>query len=274
MVDKMKMPTFLKWAGGKRRVINKIEPFLPKKMERYFEAFLGAGSMFFYIKQKYNPYFSMLSDINLDLIETFKMVRDEPKKLIRHLKYFKKNNSEKFYYETRDKFNEKELKGIKRNAAFIYLNKTCFNGLWRVNSKNKFNVPCGKYKNPEIFNEDTLFLASGLLQGVIIKQMDYGEILKYVKERDFVYLDPCYDPIKKTSFANYNPKRFSEEDRIELSKFIFSLKRNKVNFALSNNNLKEIREIYKNFKIEKILALRSINSNGLGRGNVVELLIH
>ena len=140
----MKIPTFLKWAGGKRRLIEQIDKHLPKKINRYFEPFLGAGSMFFYIKQKYNPKFCMVSDINKDLIETFKAVRDNPLGLINETKKLKKKDSKEFYYKVRMKFNEDKYLGLKRCAAFIYLNKTCFNGLYRVNSKNEFNVPCGK----------------------------------------------------------------------------------------------------------------------------------
>jgi len=271
----MKLPTFIKWAGGKRRLIEQLDKHLPKKIDRYFEPFLGGGSMFFYIKQKYNPKFCMISDINKDLIETFKAVRDNPKELIKHIRYFKKRNSEEFYYQIRKKLNENKFEGIRRCAVFIYLNKTCFNGLYRVNSKGEFNVPCGKYKNPEIFNEEIILFASKLLQRVKIIYQDYKEILNYVKKGDFVYLDPCYDPIKKTSFANYTPKRFCELDRIELAKFMRILKNNSVRVILSNNNLFEIRKIYSrfNFKIETIRASRSINSNPLGRGLINELLI-
>lgn len=269
----IKIPTFLKWAGGKRRLISELEKLFPNKIERYFEPFLGGGSMFFYIKQKYNPKFSMISDINQDLIDTYKSVRDNPKELIKQLKYFKKNNSIKFYYKTRERFNCQKLKGIKRCAAFIYLNKTCFNGIYRVNSKNEFNVPYGKHKNPEVFNENIILYASELLQGVEIVRKDYRNIKDYARKDDFVYLDPCYDPLKKTSFANYTPKRFCELDRIELAKFVRYLKIKGVNVLLSNNDLPEIKKLYSDFKIIKILAPRCINSNGNGRGKVIELAI-
>jgi len=137
----MKLPTFLKWAGGKRRLIEQIDPYIPRNIRGYFEPFLGGGSMFFYIKQKYNPEFCMLSDINKDLIKTFRAVRDNPKELIKFLRYYKRKNSKKFYYKVRERFNKDRIKGLNRCAAFIYLNKTCFNGLYRVNSKNEFNVP-------------------------------------------------------------------------------------------------------------------------------------
>lgn len=269
----IKIPTFLKWAGGKRRILNKLENLFPKKINRYFEPFLGAGAVFFFVKQKYNPKFCMISDINKDLIDTFIAARDNPAKLISYLKYFKKKNSEKFYYETREKFNKYKIKKLKRAAAFIYLNKNCFNGLYRVNSKNEFNVPYGKYKNPEIFEEKNIYFASNLLQGVKIKHQDYRRIKKQIKIGDFIYLDPCYDPIKKTSFANYTPERFCVADRLELAKFIKASRRKRANIVLSNNNLPEIKRIYSNFKITEILASRSINANPVGRGKVKELVI-
>ncbi len=275
IIKEMRIPTFLKWAGGKRRLIEQIDPYIPKKIDTYFEPFLGGGSMFFYIRQKYNPKNCVLSDINEDLIETFKTVRDNPQELIKILIYFKNNNSEEFFYKIREKFNKKQLTGIKRDAAFIYLNKTCFNGLWRVNSKNEFNVPYGNHKNPGIFEEKNILLANNLLRGVKIICQDYRKILNSIKRGDLVYLDPCYDPLKKTSFANYNPKRFCEKDRIEMAKFIWKLKNKKVNFILSNNKIPEMRIHYplSNFKHLEILAPRFINSIGKERGNIVELLI-
>ena len=269
----MLIPTFLKWAGGKRRLISKLEPLFPKKIDRYFEPFLGGGYMFFYIKRKYNPEFCMISDINKDLIETYKAVRDNPKRLIHNLKFFNKNHSKEFYYIIREKFNCNKLRYLRRCAAFIYLNKTCFNGLYRVNSKNEFNVPFGRYNNLEIYNEQNILFASQLLQGVRIEHQDYREITKSVKKDDFIYLDPCYDPIKKTSFVNYTPKGFSEIDRIELAKFIRILINKGAKIILSNNDLSEIRESYSDLKIYEIFVSRSINSNPLDRGKIIELAI-
>lgn len=275
----MIIPTFLKWAGGKRRLIEKLDPYILDrtggKINTYYEPFLGGASMFFYIKQKYSPKHCVLSDINEDLIETFKVVRDSPKKLMKEIKRFKSKDSKEFYYKIRDDFNDKKITGIKRSAAFIYMNKTCFNGLWRVNSKNKFNVPYGNYKNPGIFNEEKIMFASKLLQGVDIIKQDYMEILKTVKLGDFIYLDPCYDPLKKTSFANYNPKRFNEEDRLRMAKFANQLAIKNVEFALSNNKIPEMIKLYpkKLFSINEILAPRFINANVSGRGEIIELVI-
>ena len=273
MTDKIKIPTFLKWAGGKRRILKDLDRLFPEKIDRYFEPFLGAGSVFFFVKKKYNPKFCAISDINKDLVDTYISVRDKPRGLIKNLKFFDKNNSEEFYYTIREKFNEKKINGIKRSAAFIYLNKTCYNGLYRVNSKNEFNVPYGRYKHPEIFNTENILEASGLLQGVQITTQDYRNITNQVKSGDFIYLDPCYDPLKKTSFANYTPKKFCEADRINLASFIKYLKNSDVNLVLSNNDLSEIRRIYSEFKIAEIQVSRAINSNSKERGKIMELVI-
>ncbi len=271
----MIIPTFLKWAGGKRKLLKRIDDHLPKKINRYFEPFLGGGSVFFYIKQKYNPKFCMISDINKDLIETFKSVRDNPKELIKYLKYFKKRNSEDFYYKVRKRFNENKLKDLRRCAAFIYLNKTCFNGLYRVNSKGMFNVPCGKYRDPEIFNEKTILLASKLLKGVKIKCQDYELINDYVRKDDFVYLDPCYDPLKKTSFANYTPTRFSDKDNERLADFVLKLKKKRVKILFSNNITNNVKILYPKKDFDRIIVYcsRSINCNPQGRGLIHEFLI-
>lgn len=273
MDNQFKIPTFIKWAGGKRRLIPNLEPLLPKNINRYFEPFLGGGSMFFYIKQVYNPKYCLISDVNHDLISSFIAVRDKPKKLISSIEYFKSNYSEDFYYKTRERFNKNKFLGIKRCAAFIFLNKTCFNGLYRVNSKNQFNVPFGKYDLPKIYNKENILFASQLLQGTIIKLMDYRKLQDIVKKDDFIYMDPCYDPIKKTSFANYTPRRFCTIDRIELAKFIRFITNKGAKVILSNNDLPEIRKIYSDFKITEIFAKRCINSDPFGRGDIIELAI-
>lgn len=272
----MQIPTFLKWAGGKRKLIPKIEQHLPRYINRYFEPFLGGGSIFFYIKQKYNPNFCLISDINSDLIETYKTVRDNPEELIQYLSHLKLKNSKEFYYEIRKKFNDGKIKGVKRCAVFIYLNKTCFNGLYRVNSSGKFNVPFGKYKNPEIFNEQTIFRASKLLQGVKIICQDYTNLKDCIREKDFIYLDPCYDPLKKTSFAEYTSKRFSDEDNDRLAVFIAHLKSKKVKILFSNNITKNVKRLYpeiEGYTWNYVSCRRSINSIGSKRGEIQELLI-
>lgn len=267
------LPTFLKWAGGKRRILDKLQTLFPERIERYFEPFLGGGSVFFFVKKTYNPNFCMISDINKDLVEAFKAVRDIPKELIKSLSYFKKNDSRDFYYRTRERFNTFLLEDVDRCAAFIYMNKTCYNGLYRVNSKNEFNVPYGKYTKPEIYSKETITYASELLQGVSIRHQNYKEIKAFAREGDFVYLDPCYDPLKRTSFVNYTPKRFSENDRLELAAFIDTLRAKDISVVLSNNDVPEIRKLYSHCLIKEILSSRVINSNSEDRGKIKELAI-
>lgn len=272
----MKIPTFLKWLGGKRKLLSQIDPYLPKKVDRYFEPMMGGGSMFFYIKQKYNPRYCMISDVNEDLVNTYIAVRDNPKELIKHLRYFKKRNSKDFFYQVRKKFNEKRFSGIKRSAAFIYLNKTCFNGVYRVNKKNEFNVPYGDYKDREIYNKEDLLFASELLQGVRIKKQDYRSILRYLRKGDLVYLDPCYDPLKRTSFVQYTPDKFSLEDRKKLFDFMVSARRKGAILRLSNNKINEVLKLYESagFKIHIVKTCRVVNSNISDRGKISELLIY
>ena len=272
----MKIPTFLKWAGGKRKILDEIDKHLPEKIENYYEPFLGGSSVFFYIKQKYHPRKCVISDINKDLINVYVDVRDRPRDLIKHLKNLKSLNSQDFYYKVRESFNRNKSSSTKRSAIFIYLNKTCFNGLYRVNSKDEFNVPYGNHKNPEIFDEETILFASKLLQETEIFCRDYEEIKEDVEKGDFVYLDPCYDPLKKTSFANYTPKRFTNDDNERLARFVVEMHRRKVNFLLSNNVTKNVKRLYSSkdgFKRITIRSFRSVGSKAQYRGHIPEFLI-
>lgn len=270
------IPTFLKWAGGKRKILDKIDAHLPRRIKNYYEPFLGGSSVYFYIKQKYNPKKCVISDINQDLIQTYIYVRDRPDLIIRYLTELKKQNSEDFYYRLREKFNKNKFSGVKRSAVFIYLNKTCYNGLYRVNSKNEFNVPYGKYKNPEIFNKETILFASKLLQGTTILCQDYEKIIRGTRRRDFVYLDPCYDPLKKTSFANYTPDRFTQEDNARMAKFVKKLNKKGVNILFSNNITENVKNFYpeeEGFIWVIIKAFRSVGSKKAYRGVFDEFLI-
>ncbi|MHB1086861.1 MAG: DNA adenine methylase [Minisyncoccota bacterium] len=269
------IPTFLKWAGGKRRILDKLEPLFPQQIERYFEPFLGGGSVFFFVRQKFDPSYSMISDVNLNLISTYRDVRDNPKQLLRALRKFKLRDSSDYYYDVRVAFNAQKITGVERSAAFIYMNKTCYSGLYRVNSRNEFNVPYGKYKNAEIFDEDTIERASELLQGVHIECQDYRNIVKHVGSDDFVYLDPCYDPKTKTSFVQYTPERFSDSDRENLADFVLQVQQRGAKVLLSNNNLARVRELYQHpgFTLHKITAPRSLGARVGAKSKVVELAI-
>ncbi len=267
------MPTFLKWAGGKRRIIERLRPLFPKQIDRYFEPFLGGGSVFFFVQQRYRPKFSMISDLNQDLVSTYINVRDNPKELLKLLKIFKCNDSSHFYYETRKKFNLKKFPAVDRSAAFIYMNKSCYSGLFRVNSKNEFNVPYGNYKNAEIFDEDTIMSASELLQGVEILCQDYRKVFDFAASGDFIYLDPCYDPKTKTSFVQYTPEKFSESDREHLAGFVMSVQSKGAKVLLSNNDMAKVRKLYPGFHFHRIKAPRSLGARVGAESKVIELAI-
>lgn len=268
-----KIPVFLKWAGGKRRILDALVPLFPQKIDRYFEPFLGGGSVFFFVKQNYNPSFSMISDLNEDLVNVYRDVRDNPLQLLKSLQSFKRNDSSAFYYQTRKNFNSKKITEIERSAAFIYMNKTCYSGLFRVNSRNEFNVPYGNYKNPEVFDKETILLASRLLQGVRIEHQDYRSTLGFLRHDDFVYLDPCYDPITKTSFVQYTPDRFSESDRENLAAFVMSARAKGAKVLLSNNDMAKVRKLYPGFHLHRIEAPRSLGARVGAQGMIVELAI-
>jgi DNA adenine methylase len=281
----MKVKPFLKWAGGKTQVLEKIAIELPLNINRYFEPFLGGGAVLFYILQKYNPKEIIVSDINLDLINTYNVIKNNVYELISFLDIYKKQHSEKFYYSIRGlespitkKLKIKVLKdsnfnNIESAARFIYLNKTCFNGLYRVNKKNKFNVPLGKYKNPEIYNKKNLLEISKLLQNVELKCFSYEKIKNLIKKDDFIYIDPPYDQINNNSFTTYTEFNFTRKDQKELKIFVDLLNKNKCNFILSNSSTNFIKNLYKKYKIKEIDARRMINSNSSKRGNIKEILI-
>lgn len=266
--------TFVKWAGGKLQLVEQISNYLPKKIERYFEPFVGGGAMFFYIIQKYKPSYAYISDVNKELIITYVQIRDNVDELIRLLEEHRENHSKEYFYEIRS-LDVDNLKDIEISARFIYLNKSCFNGLYRVNSKGKFNVPIGSYKNPSVFNEETLRKISKLLNecNVEIQLADYSKILNKVKGNDFVYLDPPYYPLKKSSFTSYNKNCFLEEEQKKLKEFYDKLDEKGVLVLKSNSDTDFIKKIYKGYKLEVVRARRNINSKGDGRGEINELLI-
>ena len=270
---------FVKWVGGKRQIISELLKNIPHNFNNYFEPFVGGGALFFELYNlgilKNKTFY--LSDINEELINTYKVIRDYPNELIEELKEFKIKHNKEFYYQIREldrSENYKDLDNITKAARFIYLNRTCFNGLYRVNKKGYFNVPIGSYKNPQIVNEENILAVSITLQNAIIKHCDYKEILKYVTKNDFIYFDPPYYPINKTSnFTSYTQDNFLEKEQIELFDTFKSLS-NKGCFVLeSNSDTDFINNLYKEFIIEKVFANRAINSNGNKRGKITEVLI-
>jgi DNA adenine methylase len=259
---------FLKWAGGKTRLISQYKDYFPQHYQTYYEPFLGGGAVFFHLQ----PSHAVLTDINADLVITYRCVRDNLEELITLLQAHQQRHNSEYYYDVRNYHNGTDLT---KAARFIYLNKTCFNGLYRVNSQGKFNVPVGKYKNPGICQEEVLRVASLALQKVEIKQANFAEVLNYATgTNDFVYFDPPYYPLNKTSnFTAYSNFCFDENQQIKLRDIFIELADKGVKVMLSNSDCPLIRDLYSDFNVHTISAARSINSNAQKRGKITEVLV-
>ncbi|MBI4453872.1 DNA adenine methylase [Candidatus Woesearchaeota archaeon] len=267
-------PAFLKWAGGKTQMLSQYATLYPKEFNHYFEPFLGSGAVFFHIKQKFKPKKCFLSDINEDLINTFNVVKEQPEALIKLLKEHKaKDNSREYFNQQRERFNTLKS-GLEKSAIFIYLNKTCFNGLYRVNANGKFNVPFGKYPNPAILQEEKIRKASKLLQDVDISESDFSEVVKEAKEGDFIYFDPPYFPLSKTSsFTSYQKGVFLENEQKELASVFRELHGKGCFVMLSNSDSPFIHQLYQGFTITPVKARRAINCIGTKRGKISEVVV-
>ena len=293
---------FFKWAGGKSQLLYEFDPRFPKALEtgdlnRYIEPFIGGGAVFFYIAQLYPIRESMICDINTELILTWKVVKQDVTALIRILQELQdaydaldESGRLNLFYQVRDELNQERSSfdydtygdhTIKRASQLLFLNKTCFNGLFRLNSKGEFNVPFGKYKNPNIVQEKNLQMASDLLTHTTIMQGDFTTCLDYVDNMSFVYIDPPYRPLNKTSsFTGYSKEGFSEEDQIRLRDFYGTVDKAGAKVMLSNSDPRNedpddhfFDDLYKDFLIERVLAKRFINSVGEKRGAINELII-
>ncbi len=270
---------FIKWVGGKRGLLTQILPLFPSEFENYHEPFLGGGAVFFelYSRGLLEDKNIFLSDINDELINAYLHVKENPTKLISELKKYKQNHSKDFYYHTRSldrEVNFKKTPPIKRAARFIYLNKTCFNGLYRVNAKGYFNVPMGSYKNPNIADEEAIYRASEALQNATIKCQSFTDVLNDATSGDFVYFDPPYYPLTPTAnFTSYNQDGFLEAEQIKLFEVFKELSDRGCKVAQSNSDTEFIKELYKAFDINIVMMNRFINSNKYGRGKVKETLI-
>ncbi len=262
---------FLKWAGGKSKLISQYIPYFPPHFEKYYEPFLGGGAVFFYLASHQTSFKALLTDINSELVNAYCCVRDRVDELICLLAEHQLQHSKDYYYEMRK---QKQGTSIEKAARLIYLNKTCFNGLYRENSKGEFNVPIGKYKNPTICNPEGLRLVSISLQSASLEVRPFDAVLDYANEQDFVYFDPPYYPLSNTSnFTAYSSFSFNENDQIRLKDTFTLLARRGVKVMLSNSDCTFIRELYKGFNIHEILAARAINSNAKKRGKITEVLI-
>lgn len=271
------IPKFVKWAGGKGQLLEQFIPLFPKKFNRYLEPFVGSGAVFFYIVQNFKPKEIILSDTNEELINTYKVIKEDVDRLIielkQHSEYHKAEG--KRYYLTIRATDPSSLPALERAARFIYLNKTCFNGLYRVNSKGGFNVPMGAYKNPDIVQEERLKKVSLLLQKVILKVMSFEKVVALAKKDDFVYLDPPYYPLKKTSFTSYSKDAFMEDEQTLLRDVCIKLHKKGCFVMKSNSDTEFIKELYdlEPFTIHTVKATRMINRDATKRGKINEVVI-
>ena len=287
---------FVKWAGGKSSLIPQITKYFPFELkngqiEKYVEPFVGGGAVLIDILQKYDVKQAYAFDINKDLINCYNVIKYKVEDLIQKLdkkeKEFlalDKDERQKYFYNIRTEYNSYLLDNeidLKRASEFIFLNRTCFNGLYRVNKNGKFNVPCGKYKNPTICDSNNLRNLSKLLKNVVFAYGDYKESEKLVDENTFVYFDPPYRPLSVTSgFTSYTKEDFNDENQKELAEYYNKLNLKNAKLMLSNSNPKNTNEndnffekIYKGFNINEVSAKRMINANAKGRGEISELLI-
>ena len=268
-----KVPTLVKWVGGKKQLLSQFESLFPKKFNNYFEPFAGGGAVAFYLIKTRNPKKVFLSDINAELIDAYNIVKNNPEKLIKLLEQYKENHNKENYYDVRAK-DPKLLSELERAARFIYLNKTCFNGLYRVNLKGGFNVPMGNYKNPAIANNKDLTEIASLLKNVQVEIKQFHEGVETAEEGDFVYFDPPYYPLNRTSnFTSYNKDSFLEKEQIKLFETFRKLDKKRVKVMLSNSDTDFIKNLYKDYNQTFVQARRMINSNAKKRGAINELVV-
>ncbi len=276
MTKNILVSPILKWVGGKRQLLNEIMPLVNKNCSTYIEPFVGGGAVLFELQ----PQKAIINDYNKELINVYTSVRDYSEDLINELELHEKNNSEEYFYNIRslDRIEEyKSLSNVEKAARIIYLNKTCYNGLYRVNSAGQFNSPYGRYKNPNIVNAVTIRAMSKYLKqkDITIYNEDYKAILKLAKKGSFVYLDPPYMPISSSaSFTGYTENGFSYEQQVLLKEECDKLRDKQIPFLLSNSDCQEIRELYKEYIIKTVKAKRTINSNADKRGEINEVLIY
>ena len=294
--DKIECKPFIKWVGGKGQLLSEINKLYPvelgKNINKYAEIFVGGGAVLFDILSKYKLDEVYISDKNLELINTYKSIRDNVDILIKSLKemeeqYIPLNNEDRkiYYYEKREEYNSlkinSEMNNIEKAILFIFLNKTCFNGLYRVNKKGKFNVPMGAYKKPKICDEENLKNVSLTLRNVKIVYADYRESEKFIDDKTFVYIDPPYRPLNITSsFTSYTENDFNDKEQIELAEYINVLNKKGAKIVISNSDPKNndiddnfFDKLYKNYNINRVKATRMLNSNASLRGAINELLI-
>lgn len=294
MCNEIKIKPFLKWAGGKGQLINEIKKYYPfdEKVNKYAEPFIGGGAVLFDILNKFNLKKIYISDVNKELLNCYKVIKEEAEKLVTELKkieneFLNKTQEDRklYYYDKRKQFNFFKLNSteaeIERAVLMIFLNKTCFNGLYRVNKKGEFNVPMGDYKNPKICDEENLLNISKKLKNVDVIYGDYKKSYNFIDKNTFVYFDPPYRPLNKTAaFTSYTEFPFEDKEQIELSEYFKLLDKKGSKLLLSNSDPKNedknddfFDELYKKFEIKRVEASRAINSKGKNRGKITEILV-
>lgn len=258
---------FVKWAGGKGQLVEQLASHMPETYLEYHEPFVGGGALFFHL----TPDKAFLSDLNEELVNAFLVVKDDCEALLQKLKHYK--NSAEFYYEIRA-LDPENLDPVERASRFIYLNKTCYNGLYRVNRQGRFNVPFGRYKNPVYADEAQLHLASEALQHANIRVADFEMVLDQARPGDFVYFDPPYQPMSETSnFTSYTADAFGENQQRRLAAVFRDLDKRGCRVMLSNSDSPLVHELYGHFRIETVMAKRYINCKGERRGAIPEALV-
>ena len=291
-----KAKPFIKWVGGKSQLIDQLDMQLPADFGNwanvtYIEPFVGGGAMLFYMLQRYpNIEHAVINDINPDLVTCYRTVRDNPKQLIESLADIEmaylaletEDRRKDFFMAVRERYNEKNLDPIENTTKFFFLNRTCFNGLYRVNKKGLFNVPFGKYSNPTICDPETILKDSELLQRVEILNGDFEATFEHAQGNSLFYFDPPYRPLSDTSsFNDYAKESFNDDDQIRLKVYCDRIDKAGFHFMLSNSDCKGKNEndnffdvLYGAYPIERVWASRSINSNPNKRGKLTEILVH
>jgi DNA adenine methylase len=268
---------FLKWVGGKAQLLAQFDSLFPKQIDGYFEPFIGGGAVFFHLKHRFPQIRARLCDINDELINTYQAVRDFPLELMQRLDdHLTSYNSERerYYYPVRSQHQLPRTEIVERAARMIFLNKTCFNGLWRVNGRGEFNVPIGSHKNPALYDRENILAASAALQGAMLATRDFRSTLTEANAGDFAYVDPPYAPVSKTAnFTSYAKEDFGPPEQQELAAVFTAAAKRGVRLMLSNSDVPLIRDLYHGFTIHTVSARRAINRDGAKRGAVNEVLV-
>ena len=282
---------FIKWVGGKTQLIEQLEALLPADFDEwkdvtYIEPFVGGGAMLFYMLRTHaNIQTAVINDINSDLTTCYKVVRNQPSELVESLQQIQdeyyaltsEDERKDFYMQRRDEFNTKSLDPLRNTTLFFFLNRTCFNGLYRVNKAGLFNVPFGRYYHPQICDEKTIHADSKLLQKVEIFTGDYQQIFPFAEGKTLFYFDPPYRPLNNTSsFNDYTKEAFNDLAQVRLKEFCDTVDASGYHFMLSNSDCPDgfFDDLYRQYAIERVFASRSINANPSKRGKLTEILVH